>query len=289
MKKLFIALIILLFSVSFVHAVTIASGSVTRANKRLSMVNGTAFVDFSAADVLTDYIGKRIVITDSAGKKATGYIKAAGTGETLGDELVVNGHMETGDPPTGWGARGTPTPSVLSSVEDEHTGGSGSKSLNVVAGSDGTVAYQSIPFAVGQLWKYSGWVKNIDADFVALNLRAWGSPAIWMETITINSRETAWKSNGDVYDTVPAGTTVIYVYCSISGGVGKSARFDGIGIQQVLTPSETGVTITSTPNGTTYNWTSIESGFNYNDASGYTYTIETVGGGGSLMLLGVGK
>ena len=236
MKKLFIALIILLFSVSFVHAVTIASGSVTRANSRLSLVDGTAFVDFSAAGTLTAYLGQKLTITDSAGKKATGYIKAAGTGETLGDELVVNGHMETGDPPTGWVARGTPTPSVLSSVEDEHTGGSGSKSLNVVAGSDVSAADQSIPFAVGQLWKYSGWVKNIDADYAALNLRAVGSPAIWMKDI-INSRETAWKSNGDVYDTVPAGTKVIFVYCTISGGVGKSARFDGIGIQRVLTPS----------------------------------------------------
>ena len=38
-------------------------------------------------------------------------------------------------------------------------------------------------------------------------------------------------------------------------------------------PDGTGVRITSTPRGTTYNWTSIESGFNYNDASGYTYEI----------------
>ena len=80
MKKLFIALIILLFSVSFVHAVTIASGSVTRANSRLSLVDGTAFVDFSAAGTLTDYLGQKLTITDSAGKKAVGYIKAAGTG-----------------------------------------------------------------------------------------------------------------------------------------------------------------------------------------------------------------
>jgi hypothetical protein len=33
------------------------------------------------------------------------------------------------------------------------------------------------------------------------------------------------------------------------------------------------VRITSTPRGSTYNWASIESGFNYNDASGYTYEI----------------
>ena len=100
MKKLFIALIILLFSVSFSHAGVLASGSVSLANSKLSLSNGTAFVDFSAADVLTDYIGKRIVITDSAGKKAVGYIKAAGTGETLGDELATNGGFDSDT--TGW-------------------------------------------------------------------------------------------------------------------------------------------------------------------------------------------
>lgn len=44
--------------------------------------------------------------------------------------------------------------------------------------------------------------------------------------------------------------------------------FDEASLKQVLTPSATGVTITSTPNGGTYNWASIESGFNYNDAGG---------------------
>lgn len=39
---------------------------------------------------------------------------------------------------------------------------------------------------------------------------------------------------------------------------------------------------TSTPGGTTYNWASIESGFNYNDAAGYTYTIVPRGAFGGL-------
>ena len=64
------------------------SGSVTRANMKISAIDGTAFVDFSAADVLTNYLGGKLTITDSAGKKITGYIKAAGTGEMLSDELT---------------------------------------------------------------------------------------------------------------------------------------------------------------------------------------------------------
>ena len=54
----------------------------------------------------------------------------------------------------------------------------------------------------------------------------------------------------------------------------SSDLFPSHDIKQVLTPSATGVTITSTPNGSTYNWASKEAGFNYNDANGYTYQLE---------------
>ena len=67
-------------AVSSPGVITLASGSVTSSNMKLSAVNGTAFVDFSTANVLTDYVpykGK-LTITDSAGKKLIGYIKAAG-------------------------------------------------------------------------------------------------------------------------------------------------------------------------------------------------------------------
>lgn len=50
------------------------SGTVALVNSRLSLVNGTAFVDFSAAGTLTPYIGGKLTVTDSAGKKAVGYI-----------------------------------------------------------------------------------------------------------------------------------------------------------------------------------------------------------------------
>jgi len=70
------------------NAKLLSSGSVTAANLKLSAVDGTAFVDFSTADVLTDNIGKYIVIKDSTGKEIKGWIKAAGSGEGLGDEKI---------------------------------------------------------------------------------------------------------------------------------------------------------------------------------------------------------
>jgi len=260
MKKLFIALIILLFSVSFVHAVTIASGSVTLANKRLSMVNGTAFVDFSAAGTLTAYLGQKLTITDSAGKKAVGYIKAAGTGETLGDEQITDGAFANG---ANWTYQGDGW-SVADGV------------AHVVAAK--SLMYQRSPaISTGTLELWSVEITNATEAY-----SFWFSDG-YSPTASIavsNGTKTA-------YSTVNAQGSAWNALQTLSGAV--TADFDNFSRKQVLTPSATGVTITSTPNGATYNWTSIESGFNYNDASGYTYTIESVGGGGSLLLLGVGK
>lgn len=281
MKKLFIALIILLFSVSFVHAVTIASGSVTRANSRLSLVDGTAFVDFSAADVLTDYIGKRIVITDSAGKKAVGYIKAAGTGETLGDELATNGGFDSDT--TGWSIGNS---ALLASV----AGGESGNCLQITEnGAASPYASKGMSVVQGALYKSNYSVKQGTSS----TYRGYITGTSIYETyplIVDRTSTSEWVAQGPWYR-VPIGTgTAWFILLNMAAqGSGLTHLFDSATFKQVLTPSATGVTITSTPNGTTYNWTSIESGFNYNDASGYTYTIESVGGGGSLLLLGVGK
>jgi len=68
---------------------TVGSGSVTQANMRLSGVDGTAFVDFGAANVLTTKIGHLLKITDSANKSIMGYTKAAMAGESLDTEIAT--------------------------------------------------------------------------------------------------------------------------------------------------------------------------------------------------------
>ena len=284
MKKLFIALIIFLFSVSFVHAVTIASGSVTYANKKLSMVDGAAFVDFSAAGTLTAYLGQKLTITDSLNKKAVGYIKAAGTGETLGDELVTNGGFDSDT--TGWDVGSS---ALLASV----SGGESGNCLQVTEnGETNPYAVQVIPVNNGKLYKILASVKQGTSS----TYRIYPAGIGMSEWVVDRTSTSSWQiMNTLTYGITPYTTatkdsnTWFVLMVTATAGSGLTHLFDNVTFKQVLTPSATGVTITSTPNGTTYNWTSIESGFNYNDASGYTYTIESVGGGGSLMLLGVGK
>lgn len=282
MKKLLISLVLFLCTVSFSHAGVLASGSVTCANKRLSMVNGTAFVDFSTANVLTDYVGKKLVITDSTGKKAIGYIKAQGTGETLGDELVVNGGFDSDT--TGW----TPGNSaLLSSV----AGGQSGNCLQITEnGVDTPYAVQLINTFTGGLFKFNSlFAKGGTAtyiNFYLINTTAWRPFGLnnyvltgsWVNPIINNYYTSDFKFEG--------GKGNLVIRAAAKSGSGLTALFDTVSIKQVLTPSATGVTITSSPNGSTYNWASIESGFNYNDASGYTYTIVS---GGKNKKFNLGK
>ena len=280
MKKLFIALIILLFSVSFVHAVTIASGSVTRANSRLSLVDGTAFVDFSAAGTLTAYLGQKLTITDSAGKKAIGYIKAQGTDETLGDELVNNGGFDSNT--YFWDSRAS---AQISSV----AGGESGNCLQIAEnGEANPFSTSGTTVGVGKLYKFNYSVKQGTSS----TYRGYITGASYVPIVpspTDRTSTSSWVAQGPFYLTAIAdGVPAIVMRTIAAEGSGLTHLFDNVTMKQVLTPSATGVTITSSPNGSTYNWASIESGFNYNDAV-YTYTIESVGGGGSLLLLGVGK
>ena len=74
---------------------------------------------------------------------------------SVGAELVTNGNMETGDPPSSWasGASG-----VLDGVADERTGGSGTQSMSVVNGAvSAGRCQQSFPQPSGTWILFSGW------------------------------------------------------------------------------------------------------------------------------------
>lgn len=242
------------------------TGTVTQANMKISAVDSTAFIDFSAADILTDNVGKYLVIKDSAGKRLEGYIKAAGTGETLGSELITNGDMETGDPPTGWGAVYN---QIQTRESDPH---SGSYALgNLCTGSTGYyISGRDATTPILGLLQYSGWAKKGTGSGTSFYLRS--STPTTLYTSVSNDSDTYYNNIG--YATAITSTSTIWLYSL--GADGSKTIFDDISLKQVLTPSATGATIVLTASGSTYNWTTEESGFNPNDASGYTYEIYDV-------------
>jgi hypothetical protein len=231
------------------------SGSVSLANSRLSLVDGTAFVDFSAAGTLTPYLNGRLTVTDSAGKKAVGYIKAAGTGETLGDELVTNGTFTTNT--TGWAANG-----AILSVDSGRFKG-------VTTFTNDKGAYQNITLVTGGLYKFSGDAQNVDAYLVygVMQLTDW---SVFGKTAFLG---TGLSGTLTAYGVATGTNGRVAINISDGSGTGKTEYWDNVSLTQQLTPSATGATITSTRGGTTYDWESVESGFNFNDSAGYSYTI----------------
>ncbi len=230
---------------------------------RMSIVDGAAFVDFSSAGSLNLYTGHKLIITDSAGKKLTGYIKAVGTGETYGGEIIVNETMELD---SNWTDQGVPATNERSNVQAH--GGTYSRHLVADAAGKG-VKSDDLAVISGVLYKFSGYGFVVSG---ALNFDPYQSFLGGLTFGLINTTG-AWVNKVwyPVCDTT--GNDKIWFHNAL-GAV--EAYADDFSFKQVLTPSVTGVTIVSTHRGTTYNWAEEEAGFNRNDSAGYTYAIYSV-------------
>ncbi len=227
---------------------------------RISSVDGTAFLDACAA--LVPYAdGSHLVeIYDASGRMLRGYLSAAGTGETLGDELFTNGDCSSD---TGW---------VL------NTGWSisGGKLVKGAAVGSSAFGYQSIVKTAGALYFGSFDVDSIASSYTALVLT--GAPLLMMPTSNITGTRTG-------YATYQSGSNAVGAYISASGTYRDiaTAQYDNFSLKRVLTPSTSGATIVSAKGGDTYNWTEIEAGFAFNQAN---YDIEIILMRGALILDG---
>lgn len=248
----------------------VASGTVTQANMKISAVNGGAtasggaFVDFGAANVLTSKLGNLLVVKDSAGHTIQGWIKAAGSSETLSEtELVSNGSMETGTPPTGW------TGSNMTAEGDGGTVHGGSQSLKGTRTGAAPLASGNISVASGGLYKGVAWGYHPTAGGASYTLRL---DVIAGKNGIDSAVKDSWVDLTNYRVATSTGSVALNLKIN-SASDGNYGYFDDVSVKQVLTPSATGVTIVSTKGGATYNWSAKDSAFNYNNASGYTYRI----------------
>jgi hypothetical protein len=236
------------------------SGTATLANMKMSIVNGTAFFDIVSGTALTNNIGGLLKIKDSGNHYLVGYIKAGGTGETYGSQLLANVDFEN---TTGLTPRLNGT---LSSVAGGQTG-----NCLQMTGTSGNYAgfWEGFTTVNGGLYLGSVYGKDgtgsafehaMQQNFGAFNniYHLWSQPANW-------TQQTYYRTTD--------GTAFLF-YCYADATPGQYGLADTASAKQVLTPSTTGVTIVSTPGGSTYNWTSEDSGFIRYDQDGTgTYNI----------------
>ncbi len=226
--------------------------AIAAADMRLSLAARCAFVDFSSPGKLTPYLGSKIEIIDSAGKKAAGYIKAAGTGENLGSERIYNWL-------NGGFSRRWETFTLTSPAQNNFVS---------LINSSGTA--QAVSSVLGSLTK-----GELCKLVINLTRNSGVNP-----TLTLN----AAGGVNDIYTGITVADGVNTKYSTEpEGGSNSYMEFDAADVcdvsatcsfKSVLTPSVTGVTIVSTPGGNVQSWASIEDGFNYHDTAGYTCQIE---------------
>ena len=241
------------------------AGTVTQANMRLSLVNGTAFVDFNGSDsgaLTSAAAGTEVLITDSSGHVITGYKKANGSGQTYGSQLLSNTSFTTTAGVTVWNN------STIASVAGGYTGDA-LQLTNTGAGYGS--AYQGFTTTTGALYQASAYFK-VGTDFQGdVGIATSDLATVIIKTASVSSTWTPITQ----YVTA-AGVGYIQFYGSNTVTVGATDLFSVASAEPVLTPASTGVTITSTANGSTYNWASIGGSFNYNDSNGYTYSVGLV-------------
>ena len=249
-------------------------------NNRCSYADSFAWADFPTGFNMADHAGQgRILLIGDGTRYVWGYVGAAGSGETLGDELVTNGNMEIGSPPTGWTVYSANT--AIASVSDERTGGSGSKSMSVTRiGSDFLAARKSEIVGTGKLFNASGWIKNIDGTNAKLSYYS-SSFVLLLSSATITS--TSWTEVNGIYLVSP--TDGLWIYAFLSSSINsQSVLFDDISVKQVLTPSATGALIYRDAACTVNGWNK-PTGFNMN-ATSYTFSIHEPTSGGKLFFMG---
>ena len=229
----------------------IASGAVTQANMKLSAAAGAAFFDFG---VNTIKIGSLIKIRDSAGRAIQGFVKEAGTGEGLGDEVLD----DTGFADTLKWAKDTGWTVAANSAT----------ALNAVSG---TGTFQTKATTVGALYKNTYVISTLTATKAIASFISKSSAPYTGILFGIPRTTTGTYSD---YITALFASSYIGVIARTST---TSGIVTSLSSKQVFTPSATGFTISSTKGGTAMdNWSQKDAAFNYNDASGYTYEVYRV-------------
>ncbi len=225
----------------------------------LSTVDGTAFAmpnDGSGADI-SPYAGTHVIkLVDSAGKVAWGYLGAAGTGETLGSELLDNPDFDLGD--QDWDVS-DPTWSIADQGGGDYEGVATAVPIDYMLYQTATGLTANILMKVtAECTNYTSggaYVRAHDGTNQQLGTLLDG---VKSGVLYYTSRNTAW--------------TVAAARASANG---TTLRVDGFSAKQVTAPPATGTWIVDTPGGATKNFAYIESGFDPNDIS--TYDLYPIG------------
>lgn len=213
---------------------------------KISLINGTAFITYPSVD-LTPYVGNKITLV-SGGKTLTGWIKAAGSGETLAEASNVSNCINS--PLFPFDTFGDASPTGFSAVKNT----TGTKRAGTA---------DEIVVVTGELWKLYCFL-TVNSGSVPL----WAFRTSFGGTNLSTTLPTPSAGANTIYRTTIISDTGVVEILATSN---VDFVISNLAVQKVLTPSATGVTIVNAKGGTTFNWL-FNSGIDTN-ATSFAATI----------------
>ena len=141
-------------------------------------------------------------------------------------DILVNGNMETGDPPTGWSKSAAVT---LDGVADERTGGTGAQSLSIRRDSATLYAWRDITLRTTRKYSVAAWLKNVDATYVRVFMaQASNRTGLTFGDSSANVTATSWTNRVGNYDAAPVTACSAVVYGE--GANGQSVLADDVSV-----------------------------------------------------------
>lgn len=214
---------------------------------RISAVDGTAFIDNAGATIPTYADGNhQIEIYDDSNRMLRGVLKAAGTGETLGDEVFSS-----------WANSGTaPFETFTSSGLDI--------SEATETGTTGRALGNTTTIELG-LYKFGFTTSLLSGTFSANHTFVFSAAATG--NYSNQARQTITLASGaqSGYGTILTSANYV-AWRTVSAISFAIADFT---FKQVTAPSSSGCTIVSAKGGDTYNWAYKNSSFVFNASSYY--------------------
>lgn len=159
---------------------------------------------------------------------------------TLGADLLTNGNMETGDPPSSWTASGTAT---IASDATTRTGSAGAAAIKLTAGAATDYCYQDVTTVAGNVYRLRFYYKNTAGDLAQVRVTTSPSGTEANETLydiygnTMStagvvglSSSTSFSSAQDLFFTATGTETRIYLRAKTNTDI---VWFDDVSVMQV--------------------------------------------------------
>lgn len=147
-----------------------------------------------------------------------------------GPELIVNGTMEAGDPPTGWTANGTPETFEQSGTQ-KHGGSYSAHIIDSTASYGGFISNSGGSRVVNNTYKYSFWYFLVSGvlEYDLYNGN-FGSALVALAYSTIGS----WQQVEGTFIETATGTDGMLIFKNNSNSVATEFYIDDVSLVEVI-------------------------------------------------------